>query len=258
MQVIRINTRPQAHRVYKTTAAAPRNMSLFAVPRFVQMQHEVAPLFSLVNELACATRPARSSYRQTFRSFTPKFSVRENETNYELNGELPGVESKDINIEFTSGNVLKVHGRTESRREEGTKQEAVQAAPAPAAVEAQPEPVPEVESETSSYHKASVEEEDAEFTMVGANPDAAQDTPAETPAESSTVASEAPQAPAETPKQQSKYYFSERSVGQFARSFTFPAGSINTEEVKASLKNGILSIVVPKAPRPADRRINIE
>ncbi len=41
------------------------------------------------------------------------------------------------------------------------------------------------------------------------------------------------------------YWVSERSVGEFARSFSFPT-RVDQENVKASFKNGILSIVVPK------------
>ena len=43
-----------------------------------------------------------------------------------------------------------------------------------------------------------------------------------------------------------RYWASERSVGEFSRTFTF-ASRVDQVAVKASLKNGILSIVVPKA-----------
>ena len=44
---------------------------------------------------------------------------------------------------------------------------------------------------------------------------------------------------------QHTYWLSERSVGEFARSFSFPV-RVDQERIKASLKNGILSITVPK------------
>ena len=56
---------------------------------------------------------------------------------------------------------------------------------------------------------------------------------------------------------QSRYWVSERSVGQFSRSFAFPS-RVDQDNVRASLKNGILSIVVPKASAPTTRKINIE
>jgi HSP20 family molecular chaperone IbpA len=56
---------------------------------------------------------------------------------------------------------------------------------------------------------------------------------------------------------ESKYWVSERSVGEFARTFSFPK-PVDQENVKASLKNGIISIIVPKAAAPQSKRINIE
>jgi len=59
----------------------------------------------------------------------------------------------------------------------------------------------------------------------------------------------------EAPK--SRYWVSERSVGEFYRSFSFPQ-RIDQEAVKASLNNGILSIVIPKGKAPQPKKINIE
>jgi HSP20 family protein len=241
MQVIRVNSCRPAHRVYKT--ASPRNMSLFAFPRFVP---EISGAFRLLDELASISRHA--AYDQAPRTFSPRFSVRENASEYELKGELPGVAQKDLSIEFAN-NQLRIRGSTESHRKEGTRPEAVAAPEEPKAVEAQPEQETAA-SETSSYHKASVEDE--EPVMVDA-PEAA-DTPAETPAESFTEA----QTVTETPKQEPTYYFSERSFGEFARTFNFPAGSVDAENIKASLKDGILSILVPKAPQPGSKQITVE
>ena len=53
-----------------------------------------------------------------------------------------------------------------------------------------------------------------------------------------------------------RYWVSERSVGEFHRSFTFP-GKVDQEAVKASLKNGILSVVVPKSTVKEARKIEI-
>ena len=63
--------------------------------------------------------------------------------------------------------------------------------------------------------------------------------------------------PAEPEAPKDRFWISERRVGEFTRSFSF-ADQVDQEAVKASLKNGILSIVVPKAPKPESRRINIE
>jgi len=53
-----------------------------------------------------------------------------------------------------------------------------------------------------------------------------------------------------------KYLVSERQVGQFERTFTFSA-KVEQDGVKASLKNGILSIVVPKTVHTT-KKITIE
>lgn len=54
-----------------------------------------------------------------------------------------------------------------------------------------------------------------------------------------------------------KYWVSERSVGEFHRAFTFPS-LVDQNAVKASLKNGILSVVVPKATHHEAKRIMVE
>ncbi|KAK4942371.1 hypothetical protein LTR10_017818 [Elasticomyces elasticus] len=53
------------------------------------------------------------------------------------------------------------------------------------------------------------------------------------------------------------YWVTERSVGEFARSFSFP-NRVDQENVRASMKNGILSVVVPKAQKVnTSKRIEI-
>ena len=80
-------------------------------------------------------------------------------------------------------------------------------------------------------HKATVEDEDA-----------AKDTTAEV-----AKAQEQPNEP------EAKYWVSERSVGEFSRSFSFPV-RVDQDAVHASMKNGILSIVVPKLKKTEHRR----
>lgn len=54
-----------------------------------------------------------------------------------------------------------------------------------------------------------------------------------------------------------RFWVSERSVGEFHRSFSFPT-RVDQDNVKASLKNGVLSITVPKATAPTGKKITIE
>ena len=54
-----------------------------------------------------------------------------------------------------------------------------------------------------------------------------------------------------------KYWVSERSTGEFQRVFTFPA-RVDQDRVKASLKNGILTVNVPKASAPTTKKITVQ
>ncbi|KAF2178514.1 HSP20-like chaperone [Zopfia rhizophila CBS 207.26] len=193
-------------------------MSLF--PRFTQ---EFSPLFRLMDDYDRATRHTFRHIDNSVRSFSPKFDVKELKDAYELHGEFPGIEQKDINIEWTDANTLTVSGRTESLVEKGQR-------PQGFIEEGEPN------KKDEHYHKPTVEDEGAAETQVAKKPE--QD-----------VAKKEDDAP--------KYWVSERSIGEFHRSFTFPA-HVDQDAVKASLKNGILSIVVPKAKAPQPRKVNIE
>ena len=238
---------PQIHRVIRTATPQTRNMAFlmprvaFAPARCGPARHDLAPLFSLfddtLNEVTRASRQSR-------RSFAPRFDVKEERESYYLEGELPGIDQKNISIEFTDEHTLTVKGRSERHTESGTPPTAaVEASEKPATLEGTTTPASDDASVKS--HQPSVEDEEA-----AANSSAA--------AESSEVAAPAPaQEPAKTEAPKPQYWISERSVGQFERSFSFQA-RVDQEAVKASLKNGILSIVVPKAKTPESRRINIE
>lgn len=53
------------------------------------------------------------------------------------------------------------------------------------------------------------------------------------------------------------YYTCERSYGSFLRTFTLPQGA-DPEHVKAELRNGVLSLVVPKMPEAQPKKISIK
>jgi len=197
-------------------------MSLF--PRFTQ---EFSPLFRLLDDYDRHAYRQLNQASQSLRSFSPKFDVKELKDSYELHGEFPGIEQKDINIEWTDGNTLTVSGRTESVHEEGQRPQGFIEGP------------DKNGASSEHYHKPTVEDENNEQQMTKTNNN--KDVAA-----ANNNDSDAP-----------KYWVSERSVGEFHRSFSFPA-RIDQEAVKASLRNGILSIVVPKAKAPQPRKINIQ
>lgn len=200
-------------------------MSLF--PRFTQ---EFAPIFRLFDEYDRQAFQGMDRQLQSVRSFTPKFDVKETKEGYELHGELPGIDQKYVNIEWTDNNTLTISGRHEHVREEGQRSQNFI------------ENGEVSEQQKKLDHQPTVEDEPTEAGN--------KDAQVAKQYEQQEVATQS-----ETPK--AKYWVSERSVGEFHRSFAFPA-RVDQDAVKASLKNGILSIVVPKATAPQSRKINIE
>ncbi|KAF7131325.1 hypothetical protein CNMCM5793_004439 [Aspergillus hiratsukae] len=118
----------------------------------------------------------------TARSFTPKFDVRETPEAYYLDGELPGLTQKDIDLQFSDPHTLVVKGRIQ--REHTVKE-------------------------------------------------------------------------GEPPHTGHRYWVTERSIGEFNRSFNFPT-PVDQNRVKASLKNGVLTVEIPKATAPTAKKITIE
>jgi len=220
-----------------------RKMSLF--PRaFYGSDPSFTPLFRLLDDFDTYSREVSDTqpqsgrgHRHVVRTFNPRFDVRETETAYELHGELPGIDKKDVHIEFTDGQTVVIRGRVERSYTSGTPPAGVlgQGAVSGAITEAGEG---EQQTEKPAAHKATVEDEGAE---------------AEPAASSTEVAKKSSE---KAPEHGSKYWASERSVGEFSRSFSFPS-RVDSEAVRASLDNGILNVVVPKAKKLEARRIAI-
>jgi HSP20 family molecular chaperone IbpA len=158
-----------------------------------------SPLFRLLDDYDLH-RSGRSD--TSIRSFAPKFDVREAGDTYILDGELPGIDQKDVDIEFSEPQTLIVKGRCE--REYHSPEEG-ESASQKAGEKGQEKEKQVSKKETGPHHK---------------------------------------------------YWVSERSIGEFQRSFNFPT-PVDQDNVKASLKNGILSITVPKAGPTASKKITI-
>lgn len=211
-------------------------------PRFPSS--EIAPFFRLLDTADPFLQPRASS-----RSFVPRFDVREVASAYELHGEFPGIKQEDIEIEFVDANTLVIRGKTERQSTQTSdKGKSVEQPTVTETVAADTAS----EKSSSSYQKATVEED---YVDAGA---AAEDS--EAPVTKSTASVEATPAPSTPAVDKAdpgyKFWVSERSVGQFERRFSFP-GQVNQEAVKASLVNGILSVIVPKSIRK-EKKITIE
>jgi len=228
MQTSRATSRlsPVIYKAIKPTTLPlnqTRNMSFF--PRYSSPIAEFAPLFRAFDD---ALDVHRSSNVRSVRAFAPKFDVREVENGYQLDGELPGIDQKDVQIEFTDPHTLVIKGRTERSYESGDRE----------AIDGQGRIT---EGDHHESHQPSVED---------AGEDGETSTAVATQSNKGEVSKESAQ-------NKPKFWVSERSVGEFHRTFSFPT-RVDQDAVKASLKNGILSILVPKAPAPTSKRINIE
>ncbi|KAL8649471.1 MAG: hypothetical protein Q9210_004377 [Variospora velana] len=204
-------------------------MSLF--PRFAN--NDVSSLLRMLDDY---NTQSGSGYSSAVRAFTPKFDVREHADSYELQGELPGIEQKDVHIEFADPHTIVVKGHVE--REYSSE----------GAGKAQGRITGDVTDSGHSHH-ATVEDEGAEGKKD-------QD--------SSKGAKEGGQQNGHVSKQSDKkghgrpkYWVAERSVGEFHRAFTFPT-RVDQDSVKARLTNGVLSVTIPKATEHKAKRIEIE
>jgi len=196
------------------------------------------PLFRLLSDFDNFNRGVERPLHAQMKTFVPKFDVKELKQAYELHGELPGIEQKDIEIEFTDDQTLNVKGRVVRSSTSDTSPagfvegEAVQGA------------IAEGEHTNNKDHdyKATVEDEDANKENAPEEGVANQQT--------AVQVKQTPQEPSE------KFWVSERTVGEFSRSFSFPV-RVDQDNVRASMKNGILSIIVPKAKKHESRKITI-
>ncbi|KAI9720913.1 MAG: hypothetical protein M1828_005483 [Chrysothrix sp. TS-e1954] len=268
MQSRNIICRPSVCRIAKSgIPTANRNVSMFAptpyYPRYPSGS-DFAPLFRLLDDFtsprsfdAIASpvfhRGANVAQQQRYQ---PRFDIKEAENAYELRGELPGVEPADVEVAFTDEQTLVIKGRIERESSSGAQPQAVTATSEQSAAE-NTEAFRDTDDaasdfSSSSYQKPTVEDEDAATTTQG------QPTPAESTAEGES--SKAPVARHEAKglaKPESQYWISERSTGEFQRTFNFPA-RVNQDGVTASLRNGILNLTIPKAAAPTSRRIAIQ
>lgn len=116
-------------------------------------------------------------------SFAPRFDVTESEKEYNLQGELPGVPTENVEIEFTDPQTLIVRGHVERKHTQGDPSLA-------AGLIGGAEETKKIEN---GEGKSTKEKKDEGSTSK------------------------------ESPGSQTKYWLSERSYGQFSRVFTFPS-----------------------------------
>lgn len=173
-------------------------MSLFPRSFITNDDSSFPPIFRLLDEFDQYSRNNNGSVVSQMKSFTPKFDIQEHQSGYELHGELPGIDQKDVSIEFTDSSTLTVKGRVEH-----------------------------------SYSKTGDAGEEKGNKAENKNKEG------------------------KGVNEKGKFWVRERSVGEFSRSFGFP-DPVDQDNVKASMKNGVLNIQVPKVKKQVNKRITIE
>lgn len=185
-------------------------MSLF---RTIPSPGDFSPLFRLLDDYDLH-RSSRGGQTSSIRAFAPRFDVRETNDAYHLDGEIPGVSQKDIDIEFSDPQTLVVKGRIERE-----------------------------------YHSPDDSGAGTSAQAEGKKPEGEKKESKEVAKSGEKQVSKSDTTP--------RYWISERSVGEFQRTFTFPT-RVDQDNVKANLKNGVLSITIPKAAAPTAKKITVE
>lgn len=222
----RILSQNLKHLVLKPTINQTRKMAFF--PRSLyDSDTSFTPLLRLLDDFDNYSRQGVSGRRTGMPSWQPKFDVRETGEAYELHGELPGINKENVHIEFTEPQSMLIRGRTERTYTAGTPPAGlIEGTIRGGAI-----------TEGGEESKKASEGEDKSASRV-AGTEATEELP-------------------ETKKSdKTKYWLSERSVGEFSRSFNFPT-QVDQESVTANFKDGILNILVPKAEKHESKRIAI-
>ncbi|CAH0059682.1 unnamed protein product [Clonostachys solani] len=208
----------------------PRNLYHSHHPNTNTTDGSFTPLFRLLDDFDNYSRQgAPSTRRPGLQTWQPKFDIRETADNYELHGELAGLSKDDVHIEFSDPQTMQVRGKVERTYTAGTP---------PAGLLGGTSAITEGgEEKHDSAHKVTVEDESEAK---------------ETESPTGEPAPEKPAAAADN----AKYWLTERSIGEFARTFSFPT-RVEQDGVTASLKDGILNVTVPKAKKYESRRIAV-
>lgn len=211
------------------------------------------PLFRLLDDFDNYARQGQpqnqqvSGGRNILQTFQPKFDVRELKDHFELHGELPGLTKDNVNIEFTDPSTLRIHGRVERNYTAGTppaglvQDKSMSGAITDSGSNGE-------KNSPSKEHQPTVEDDEKDVVSVSAPAPAAA---------AEGQKSDKKLQKAQKPHDEGKFWCSERTIGEFSRSFNFP-GQIAQDDVSASLTDGILTVKIPKAPKHETRRIAIK
>jgi HSP20 family molecular chaperone IbpA len=169
------------------------------------------------------------------RAFSPNFDVHETEHEYILEGELPGLsDKKNVNIEFTDDKTILISGRIERSIKKYTDESG------------------QVKTIEGGEEQKKLEGGQQQEQQKQQEQQQQQQQQAQQEQEKGKQVEKAGEKKAFRPK----FWLSERSVGEFQRSFSFPT-RVDIDNVKATLENGLLRIVVPKLERKVGKKIEV-
>jgi len=222
------------------------------------------------------------------RALRAEFDVSQNEKGWQINGHFQGFDQENINVEMLDERTLKVAGNTHWQSEKAQPEPQlpqIEAAPATQETpnEHEVENATEAETTTSGTatpdsdtvshrsYQATVEDDFEDLgddATSSVSSSSSSSTPAEprepkgkekaieetTSTETAVVTQPQPEAPAQQPQEQPQQ--EKRVHGSFERTFRFPE-RIDIANVSASLKDGVLSITIPRAQAPQVKRIAI-
>ncbi|KAA8894422.1 HSP20-like chaperone [Sphaerosporella brunnea] len=165
---------------------------------------------------------AAASQETSRRAFSPNFDVHETEHEYILEGELPGLsDKKNISIEFTDDKTILISGKIERSVKKWTDETG----------QVKTIEGGEEQKKIEEGEKKEVEQKEGDKGKQVQKGEKRETRP--------------------------KFWLSERSVGEFQRSFSFPT-RVDIDRVKASLENGILRIAVPKLEKKVGKKIEVQ
>jgi len=191
-------------------------------------------ILRIFEDLDSATSgPSQSGSSATGRrAFSPNFDVHETQHEYILEGELPGLsDKKNVSIEFTDDKTILIQGKIERQMRGWTDNagnfKTIEGAEQKQLEQSTGENKGGQEKEKGAGHNNKEKEKEK---SAGHND--------------------------KEKEKRSKYWVSERSVGEFSRSFSFPS-HVDVDNVKANLDHGILKVVVPKIEKKSGRKIEV-
>ncbi|KAI8934284.1 hypothetical protein NX059_009024 [Plenodomus lindquistii] len=220
----------------------------------------------------------RQKQQQRKQALRARFAVNQTEQGWQVDGDIQGFNQENINIEVADEHTLTITGNTKWQSADLQQSEpAVLAAPEEPqqqteveGTEASTAAAPDSDTESHKSYQPTVEDD---YEDLGAETSSLISTPSEasspaTPAEpkgkekavetttpTETTVAQQPQSEATAPQEQQTEK-EERVHGAFQRTFRFPE-RVDADNVKASFKEGVLKITVPRAFIPQSRRIAI-